>query len=145
MRAQSTIITELLILAITLSLALSFIIAANSYFSYYAQIKKFASIYVFSTSNDNWVNFTAIHSGGDAIDIFGQIIAISPNGTLHQLNAYIIRGEEEFLIDGSFKLSMFKFGEMFKVCVNLNGINIAKIQLTINTQDYVIAKVVEEV
>lgn len=144
MKAQSTIIAELLILAITVSLAIGFVVATNSYFIYYAQMKKLASIYTFSIKNENWVNFTVIHSGGDTIDIFGHVYAIFKNGTSKHLSAYIVR-EGILLIDGRFTLSMFKFGEAFKVCVRLNGIDDAMVQLIISSQDSVILRVSEEV
>ena len=128
----------------TIILATAFVVSLNANVSYYTKRRELASVFIFTLNKGGWVNFTSIHSGGDAVDIFGEINLIFKNGTSKPLNALLIRGKSRDSIHGRFQLNSFKFGETFKVCVNSTGLNYCTVHFLLSCRSHILAEVSEK-
>ena len=144
MKGQSTVLAQILMLSIAIILATAFVVSLNANLSYYIKRKELSSIFIFTVNKDGWINFTSIHSGGDAVDIFGEVNLIFKNGTSKPLNALLVRGENEYYIHGRFQLNSFKFGETFKVCVNSTKLSDCEIHLLLSCHSHILAEVSEK-
>ncbi|RLI02900.1 hypothetical protein DRO30_01885 [Candidatus Bathyarchaeota archaeon] len=144
MKGQSTVLAQILMLSIAIILATAFVVSLNANVSYYIKRKELSSIFIFTVNKDSWINFTSIHSGGDAVDIFGEVNLIFKNGTSKPLNALLVRGENEYYIHGRFQLNSFKFGETFKVCVNSTKLSDCEIHLLLSCHSHILAEVSEK-
>ncbi|RLE73301.1 MAG: hypothetical protein DRZ80_06455 [Thermoprotei archaeon] len=145
MKGQSTILAQILLLAMAIILATTFTASLNAHVSYYMKRRELASVFIFTLDKGGWVNFTSIHSGGDTVDVFGEINLIFKNGTSKPLTALLIRGEARRSIHGRFQLNSFKFGEKFKVCVNSTGLNDCTVHLLLSCRSHVLAEVYKKI
>ncbi len=142
----STIVSEMLILAIVVILAGAFVVSLESNISYYVKNKELSSIYLWTAKKDGWINFTVIHSGGDPIALSGRISFEYENGTLIRLPAELTYNNASSQpLTGEFSLTQLKFGEHFQISVNSTALTNGTIHYILNSKSQILAEVDEKI
>jgi len=141
----STVISEMLILSMVVILATAFVVSLESNVSYYVKNKELCAIYLWSVATDGRMNFTAIHSGGDATAISGQISIEYENGTSSKLEAELTYNNVSSTVTGGFELNAVKFGEQFQISVELAGLSDGTIHYVLNSKSQILAEVDEKI
>lgn len=146
-KAVSNVISEMMILALVVVLASAFVISLQSNVSYYVKSKELCSLYLSTTKNEEWINFTAIHSGGDPTAIIGHIFIEDQNGVLQNLDPYLLTYNEtpQLVINGEFNIPSFKFGDQFQLTVKLDELIDGTIHCTVNSRSQILAEVDEKI
>lgn len=144
-QALSSVISEMLILAIVVILAGAFAVSLQSNVSYYVKNKELASIYLTTSASGQWVNFTAFHSGGDPVTITCRIYIENPNGTTSPLNPIITCHNPPQVKNGEFTLQTVKFGETFQVSINLTEHDQGIICYRLNSKTQILAEVTHKI
>lgn len=99
---------------IAVILATAFVVGLQTNVSSYVQNNQISSIYVWTSTKNNWTNITAINSGGDATDISGHVFLTYPNATTTDISGYMYfqypndtlhypSGTLQYLKDGAFQ------------------------------------------
>jgi FlaG/FlaF family flagellin (archaellin) len=135
----------MLILSIVVILAGAFAVSLQSNVSYYVKNKELTSIYLSSSTRDQWINFTAIHSGGDPTSITGRLYLEYPNGSTNVLNAILTYNSVSSEISGDFTLQSIKFGEQFQVSINLSELDQGTICYLLNSKTQILAEVTQKI
>jgi FlaG/FlaF family flagellin (archaellin) len=139
-RALSTVISEMLILAIVVILAAAFAVSIQSNISYYVKNKELASIFLTTSTKDQMINFTAFHSGGDPVTITGHIYMEYPNGSTSPLNPILTCKNQSEVKNGEFTLSV-KFGDQFQVNINSTELDQGLICYRLSSKTQILAEV----
>lgn len=141
----STIVAEMLILAIVVILATAFVVSLHSNVSYYVKNKELSSIYLWTATKNGWTNFTVIHSGGDPTDLSGRIYFEYENGTSIRLPAELTYNNASSSLTGEFELTQLKFGEHFQISVNSTALTNGTIHYVLNSKSQILAEVDEKI
>jgi sensor histidine kinase regulating citrate/malate metabolism len=145
-RGQSTVVAEILLLVMVLILSSTVVLTMRSNMSYYTQSRELVSIYLWTSQNDNEVNFTAIHCGVDAVKVHGQITFTNSTGAEKTVTANVFYNGtlSPVLPDGTFEISQFKFGENATVIADLTGLANGTIHYVLSSRSQILAKVDKE-
>jgi FlaG/FlaF family flagellin (archaellin) len=146
-RGISTVVGEMLMLVIAVILVSTFVVALQSDVSSYVKTKDLSTIHVWTTTNDGFVNLTAIHSGGDPLAISGQLYIEYQNGTSKGLVADLTYNNETSPVDGAFSLSEVKFGEQFLLSIDVISpqIDNGTIHYIISSKTQILAEVDQKI
>jgi FlaG/FlaF family flagellin (archaellin) len=88
-KGLSTVVAEILMVVIAVIIASAFVVGLQTNASSLVGEKDLASLYVWTTATNNWVNITAINAGGDAVDISGHVFLTYPNATTTDISNYL--------------------------------------------------------
>lgn len=144
-KAVSTVISEMLMLAIVVALVVAVVVGVQGSISYYVRNKELAAITLVSTKGNGWMNFTAFHLGGDPVTISGHIYIEYENGTTKNLEALLTYRGMITTINGKFRLDEIKFGEQLRISVNITGIAEGTIHCVLFSKTHILAEVSEKV
>jgi hypothetical protein len=88
-KGLSTVVAEILMVVIAVILATAFVVGLQTNASSYVEKKELTSVYVWTTTNDKWINITAINSGGDAVGISGHVFLTFLNASITDISDYV--------------------------------------------------------
>jgi hypothetical protein len=143
--ALSTVVSEMLILVIVILLSVAFVASLQSNVSYYIKDKELSNVHVWTVTQDDIMNFTAIHSGGDPVGITGQIYFEFANYTSLTLTAGLTYNNTVTPVAGDFYLPAVKFGDQFQLSVNLAGLSNGTVYYTLSSRSQILAEVGEQI
>ncbi len=152
-KAQSTVLGEMVMLVVAISIATVVSISLYSAATSYAEREQHATVAVFTDVHE-WLEqgqpkkelrVVVVHTGGDAVKLRGTIALNGSEPLPYNGTHYTVEGDEEQLAgSGSFELSKpFRHGEVLKLwvdCTEKSG----EVEIVLSSETKVLAKVEEE-
>ncbi len=138
-------VAEMLMVVLAVILAVAFVVGFQSNVSSNVGSKDLATVYVWTSVRNNWVNITAINSGGDAIAITGHLYIQYSNGTAQPLDAELAYNNTVSDINGDFRVRQLAFGQQFHVNIDSSQLSDGTIHYMISSKNQILAEVEQNI